>query len=120
MKITGHQGDVQFKELNSLPTGLKKIENQPIAYGEISGHVHILTGEVEMYQHEDMMYAVIGEEGALLQHVLEVNIKKTTMKLKEKLTVADHGIIELNKGIYQFGIQKRYNPFSKVFERVID
>lgn len=116
--IQGHQGDVQFKAV-SLPRGAKKIENTPLAYGETSGHCHALTGDVEMYEHKGIHYAVVGTDGAFLQHVHET-MYKANLKTNSALPVADHQPIRLEAGTYAFGIHKRYNPFSRVWERVID
>ena len=41
--ISGHHGDVQFKQVSGLPANAIKVNNKPLAYGEISGHVHIMT-----------------------------------------------------------------------------
>jgi hypothetical protein len=116
---TFHQGDVQGRKIQVLPEGAKIIKNTPLAYGEHSGHVHQITGEVELYEYDGKFIAVIGSDGAFLQHVHE-----TTVAGKEKfnapLPKADHHPVHLPAGIYEFGIHKRYNPFSKVFERVID
>jgi hypothetical protein len=116
-----HQGDVQGTSIKKIPDGAKKVENTPIAYGEISGHVHILTGEVEMYEDTNFRYAnVKGKKGARLQHVAEVLINPKNMVSTEELQIADHKPILLPPGFYKFGIQKKYNPFSKVFEKVVD
>lgn len=119
--IKGHQGDVQFKMIESLPKNVKKVENTPLAYGEISGHIHILTGDVQMLESEGKRFAIVGEGKARLQHILEGNLKSAScmMEVKE-LPVADHKSILLSPGTYEFGIQKQFNPYEKVFERVQD
>jgi hypothetical protein len=119
--IKGMQGDVQFKMINKLPENVKKINNAPLAYGEISGHIHVLTGDVEIFGIGEKRYAKIGKKRARLQHILEGNLKDAScmMEVKE-LPVADHKSILLPQGIYEFGIQKQYDPFEKIFKRVID
>lgn len=86
---TFHQGDVQGRKIQVLPEGAKIIKNTPLAYGEHSGHVHQITGEVELYEYDGKFIAVIGSDGAFLQHVHE-----TTVAGKEKfnapLPKADH------------------------------
>lgn len=118
--IKGHHGDVQFKMIKSLPDGAKKIENRPLAYGEVSGHVHILTGKVDLFEIEGKTFAVVGSDGARLQHVMENNLTPECMTEVKELPVADHKSILLPPGTYEFGIQKQFNPFEKTFEQVMD
>ena len=119
--IKGHHGDVQFKMIESLPINVKTITNSPLAYGEVSGHVHVLTGDVEMFETGDRRYAKVGKKQARLQHVLEGNLKDSSCMTEVKeLPIADHKSILLPPGVYEFGIQKQYDPFKKVFERVVD
>lgn len=119
--IKGHQGDVQFKMISKLPAEAKPIENTPLAYGEISGHVHILTGDVQLLEADNKRFAVVGKGQARLQHVLEGNLKGASCMTEVKeLPVADHKSILLPPGTYEFGIQKQYNPFDKIFEQVQD
>jgi hypothetical protein len=117
-KQQGHQGDVQFKSV-SLPKGAKKVEHKPLALGEHSGHLHAVTGDVELYEFEGRTFAKVGGDGAFLQHVHD-SIFKNRYGLKKPIEKADHKPIKLNPGVYEFGIHKKYNPFSKVWEKVID
>jgi hypothetical protein len=118
--MKGHQGDVMFKQITTLPTNAKHIENIPLAYGEISGHVHILTGDVELLESKGKRFAIVGKGKARLQHILEGNLKPFCMTEVKELPIADHKSILFPPGTYEIGIQKQYNPFEKVFERVID
>lgn len=117
--IKGHQGDVQFKELKSLPKEAVRINHKPIALGEHSGHQHILTGDVELFQYEGKILAAVGHDGATLQHVHESRFdgNYATKKVIEK---ADHKAIPLKEGVYEFFIQNAYNPYKKIMEKVID
>ena len=96
--IRGHAGDVQFKMIDKLPQNAIKVENKPLAYGEISGHVHILTGNVEMFEIEGKTFAIVGNDGARLQHVLEHNVKPELLTRTEEMPVADHKSILLPPG----------------------
>jgi len=114
-----HQGDVQAKT-TTLPKGAVKISNKPIALGEHSGHQHVVTGDVELYEFEGKVFAVIGSDGAILQHVHDSNFKESMYKTKKEIKKADHNPIDLPPGTYEFYIQNAYNPFKKIFEKVID
>lgn len=117
--IRGHQGDVQFKTIGTLPEGAKLINQKPIALGEHSGHEHIVTGDVQLFEFNGVTYAAVGSDGAMLQHVHEskFNGDYTTKKVIEK---ADHRPIPLEQGVYEFFIQGAYNPYLKLMEKVID
>lgn len=117
--IRGHQGDVQFKN-TSLPKGAIKITQRPLALGEHSGHQHVLTGDVSLYEFEGRTFAVVGSDGACLQHVHDSNFTPAMYAKKDKIAIADHKAIDLAPGTYEFTIQNAYNPFKKVFEKVQD
>ena len=90
-----------------------------IALGEHSGHQHIMTGDVQLFEMDGVIYAAVGSDGATLQHVHEsrFNGDYNTKKVIEK---ADHNPLKLDEGIYQFFIQGAYNPYKKLMEKVID
>lgn len=116
-----HGGDVQGKQIPFLPQDAVKISNQPIAFGETSGHCHILNGDVELFEFEGRKYAVVGNDGAFHSHVHESSLKEDTYKTQGNLTNADHTKeCWIKPGVYQLGIHKRYNPFQKVWDKVKD
>lgn len=117
--VKGHQGDVQFKTVE-LPKGAKIIKNRPIALGEHSGHMHVITGDVELYEFEGRVIAVVGNDGASLQHVHDSNFNESMYKSKKKIQQADHKEVDFAPGTYEFFIQNAFNPFKKIFEAVRD
>jgi hypothetical protein len=118
--IKGHQGDVQFKSINSIPAGAKRVANRPIAYGEHSGHQHVLTGDVELFEFQGRLIAAVGSDGARLQHCHESNFSAACWNSTKEVVVADHKSHLLPVGNYEFYIQNAYNPYSKLMEKVID
>lgn len=118
-KLKGHQGDVMIKQV-ALPKGAAKVANKPVAYGEHSGHQHVVTGDVELYEFEGRTFAVVGNDGASLQHVHESRFKTSMYGSKKHIEQADHKPVDLPPGTYELFIQNAYNPFKKVFEKVID
>lgn len=118
--IRFHQGDVQGFTVNKIPAGAKKIAHRPIAYGEHSGHQHCLTGDCELFEHEGKIYASVGSDGAVLQHVHESNFSVKDWTKTTPLKVADHNPVKLEEGVYEFFIQNAYNPYSKLMEKVLD
>ena len=114
------QGDVQGMNIAKLPINAIKIKNTPLALGEKSGHQHVLTGDVEMYEFEGNKFAIVGSDGCALQHVHISNIAELDLKSTRELKMADHKPHFLPEGIYAFHIQNSYNPYSKLMEKVLD
>lgn len=119
-KIKGHQGDVQFSTIDKIPATAVKVSNRPIAYGEHSGHQHVLTGDVEMFEFEGRLIAAVGGDGARLQHCHESNFTDRCWTTTEEITVADHASHLLPPGNYEFYIQNSFNPYKQIMEKVID
>ena len=115
-----HGGDVQMLE-TSVPTGAKKISHKPLALGEHHGHMHIATGDVEMFEDDKSnVYVVVGPKGALLQHVHESNFNGD-YSTSNVIAKADHKPVTLKPNTtYKMGIHKRYNPLAKHWENVRD
>lgn len=116
----GHQGDVQFRQISELPNAVKLISNRPIAYGEHSGHQHVLTGDVQMFEVEGRIVAQVGQGKARLQHIHESQLHEGCLELVREMQKADHDSHLLEPGVYEFHIQNAYNPYSKLMEKVID
>lgn len=118
--IRFHQGDVIGCSIASIPAKAKKITNKPIALGEHSGHMHVVTGDVEMFEIDGRIIAAVGSDGARLQHVHESNFTSKCWTSTEEIAIADHKSHFLPAGNYEFWIQNSYNPYTKLMEKVID
>lgn len=113
------QGDVQAMKVTTIPEWAKLIAKKAIALGEKSGHQHTITGDYDMYKDDKFMYIDVKDAGALLQHIHESNFGGfDSMEVKSR---ADHkiDILEPNT-IYKFGIHKKYNPYTKFWEKSRD
>ena len=117
-----HGGDVQGKQIVSLPKGAIKVQNQPIAFGETSGHCHILNGDVELFELNGRKYAVVGSDGAFHSHVHQSTITEDTYKINKNLSNADHTkeCWLVPNIIIDLGIHKRYHPYEKIWQKVTD
>lgn len=115
-----HNGDVQAIT-SPIPKNAKKISNKPIALGEKSGHMHIVTGDVELFEDENGdVFAAVGSDGATLQHIHE-SVFNGNYSTKTIFPKADHKHIPLKPNTtYRMGIHKRYNPLAKHWESVKD
>jgi len=120
LKVTGqfnfHGGDVQGYSIAELPKGAKKItsiEGRIIARGESSGHSHILTGDVDMYELDGQVFAVVGKDGAFHQHYKEANIKEETFKANKNISDCDHTKeCRIEPGVYAIGLDRQYDPHA--------
>jgi hypothetical protein len=119
-KLKGHQGDVQFASIDKIPAKAVKVANKPLAYGEVSGHQHVLTGDVQLFEFEGRIIAAVGEDGARLQHVHESDFNDKLWTTTEEIKIADHASHLLPAGTYEFWIQNSYNPYSRLMEQVVD
>ena len=121
--LKGHQGDVQFRQIATIPSTAKQVKNQPVAYGEHSGHQHCLTGDVALFMAEDgTFFAAVGSDGATLQHIHESSIfnNEIAWNSTKELPIADHAPLHIPSGNYEIWIQNSYNPYSRLMEKVID
>jgi len=104
---TAQQGDVILTRIKSLPPGKRKVLKKNnngemvLAEGETTGHYHgILENKSELFTIDNVMY---------------MNLKKNAT-----LTHQEHAHIELEAGIWQVGIVKEYDYFSKMVRKVVD
>jgi hypothetical protein len=122
MKIlqqTGHQGDTQWYLVDSIPSNAKKIEKQFLAASEKSGNVHALSGNYDLYEVEDG-FVIEAHEDCMLNHTAKELLNENTWSKPVELAPRDHRSSVIKKGVYYVGIQRRFNPLSKMMERVKD
>lgn len=121
-KFFAHTGDVQIIE-SSLPANAKKIDRCPVAFGEKSGHLHVITGDYEMFEDEKTKdkYIKVGSGAAWSQHIHETIWKKANYDTMEQLQKADHKPARLLPGkTYRVGVHQSYDPYLKIKNKVID
>lgn len=101
------QGDVMLLPINTMPTNGTDAKTKILAYGETSGHRHELFGECDVVESDGAMY--VNAKGVLmLEHV------------KGDRTLADHNVIEVPQGLYRVVIQREYDPYERIVNRVQD
>lgn len=123
-KQLAHGGDVQFYTVDKLPAGAKKItktEDKILARGETSGHCHIVTGDVELFELNGQVFAVVGGDGAYHQHYKEVNVKADTFKINRNISDCDHTKeCKLEPGVHAVGLDRQYDPHSGLWVKNTD
>lgn len=110
MKQAGH-GDLYVRQIAEIPAEVRRLmkstpEPVTLAYGEKTGHAHVLTSEkpIEYVRVDDMRaYAILSAAGVLVH---EPN-------------GADHGTRVLAPGAYEIDTEREYDP-TLYQQRVVD
>lgn len=102
-----------MKKLNL--SNAKKVKHNIIARGEVSGHSHIATGDVEVLEMDGEIYLDVKGEAAI-KHLLE---EAFTKEGKEVWT-GEHADIKLEPGTYKYVAQVEFDPYDDVIRRVND
>jgi hypothetical protein len=93
----------------------KKIKNNIVARGEVSGHSHIATGDVDVYEVDgEIILDVHGE--AAIKHLLEDAFVNTG----KEVWTGEHTDIKLKPGTYKYVPQVEFDPYDEVIRRVQD
>ncbi len=100
-------GDVLVQKIKELPEGFssyKKCDDNAVAYGEATGHVHLLDeGVVDVRQ----------DPSNMMNRFIEI---AETAVLKHQ----EHKQVTLPPGIYKSWPQEEYDPFTKKLRQVAD
>jgi len=120
LKQVGHQGDTQWFAIDAVPENAKLCKKQFIAASEKSGNVHALSGNYDMYEYEDGFVIDVKDDCAMLNHTAISELNEKTWNNPQVLPPRDHRSSEIKKGVYFVGIQRRFNPLSKLMEKVKD
>lgn len=100
MRLYRH-GDLLIKEVNSIPIGAKKKQDNVLAYGEVTGHKHLLKAKQQV--------------------VLDVN-GQTYIELEKptELVHEEHKTLVIDAGLYSVIHEREFNPFEEVIRQVMD
>lgn len=82
------QGDVLIKQIDQIPTGLKKQKGNVLVYGESTGHSHRLVDGSVMRDDQNNMYLVLKKDSQIVHE--------------------EHDAIDLPKGYYAVIRQREY------------
>ncbi|MBI5847174.1 MAG: hypothetical protein HZB31_04370 [Nitrospirae bacterium] len=98
------QGDVIIRSIKEIPAYAKRVVRQRrgfiLAEGEATGHAHVIEEEIEMYEMNGILY----------------------LKADRPVTVKheEHKPVSLDKGVYEIGIVREYDPFEEEVRKVAD
>ena len=91
------QGDVLLRPVAALPPGLKPLESRTLAYGEQTGHAHVVI-DGDVFVGEDGKLYVEARHGSQLRHQ------------DQSGAVAEHLSLTLEPGIYEVRTEEDYSP----------
>jgi hypothetical protein len=86
------QGDVPILRLAALPAGAVQTQRRIVAYGEVTGHHHEITGQVECYECE------VSLAGQLFKG-LAVVVADVPARIEHN-SGGEHAAIEMTPGVY--------------------
>lgn len=107
--------------------------NRIIAKGEGSNHSHVMIGDCKVSRNKEGEILIkVGDEGAVLKHILESNWlqgeEKHTNEHEEisligfpkQIRQGDVMLELVSKDTYQYIPQMEYHPYNKMIVKVID
>lgn len=92
-------GDLLIKEVKKIPK-LPKLKTNILAFGEVTGHHHSLSGKSQVFGEGQPQYLIVEQEAELVHQ--------------------EHKPILIGKGAYQIIREREYNPFEKEIRQVQD
>jgi len=109
------QGDIFLKKIDKLSAGIKLIETNVLALGEITGHKHKLVAEkntdFRVYQNEDGLIYLEVLNPIMLYHGTEAHIEQQLRGLELDLEKLDlHEQHKILPGAYEVPTERDYTP----------
>jgi hypothetical protein len=93
------QGDVLIVRIDTMPEGIEPVPRDNgrviLAYGEVTGHVHAVEGDVALFAPAD---------------VAELEERFLRVEREARLVHEEHEAITLPPGIYSVRRQREYTP----------
>lgn len=103
MKTFRRHGDLNFDLIKKIPKEAKETKDMVLAYGEHTGHCHLLTpikGKLKVFNIPSGKVIDVEEEA--------------------EVTHQEHKPIRFTRGKYRMWYEQEYDPFQKEIERVQD
>lgn len=95
-------GDLCIKSIKALPKGLKKLNHNILAEGEVTGHTHkLISGNYNLYENEK-------------------GTKYFTAKNFVKINHQEHGIKEIADDYYIVEREREFDPFEEIIRKTQD
>lgn len=113
MTFQTFQGDVDIREIKSIPKSAKLLDTKTVMYGEQTGHHHTFNGQVLVYAPTENDTIPVRDETVLVQKYVKVT--KDT-----KLIHQEHKTQVIPKGTYAILQEREWDVLENQIMRVID
>lgn len=122
-------GDISFHPVEKLPRQIKTSETKPsyiVAYGEATGHHHELnpsklTGLVRKdFEKEFADIDYKADQVKVTIHTCDDGRRFVELERQTKLDHPDHGLLVLDRGIYEIREEQTFDYFENSIKKVID
>ena len=91
-------------------------EKRILARGEVSGHCHVITGDVLIKEEKGSIILEVGKEGAILKHLLET----PWVEEGKEVWTEEHTDINIKEGIYDYVPQINFDPLTQRIKNALD
>lgn len=91
-------------------------EKRILARGEVSGHCHVIVGDVIIREEKGTTVVEVGKEGAVLKHLLET----PWVEEEKEVWTEEHTDIHIKEGIYDYIPQINFDPLEQRIKQVLD
>lgn len=107
------QGDVDIREIKSVPKSAKLLDTKTVMYGEQTGHHHTFNGQVLVYEPTKNDTISVRNEMVLIQKY--VNVLQDT-----EIVHQEHATQVIPKGTYAVLQEREWDILENQIKRVMD
>jgi len=113
MTFKTFQGDVDIREIKSIPNSAKLLDTKTVMYGEQSGHHHTFNGQVLVYEPTESDTIPVRDESISIQKY--VNVLQDTEIIHQ-----EHATQVIPKGTYAILQEREWDVLENQIKRVMD
>lgn len=114
MEYMTFQGDVDIREIKSIPKSAKLLDTKTIMYGEKTGHHHTFQGQVLVYEPTEQETMTV-RDGEQIQIQKYVHVQQ-----ESKIIHQEHAEQAIPPGMYAILQEREFDPLQQQIRRVID
>lgn len=112
-KFLTFQGDVDIREIKSIPKSAKLLDTKTVMYGEKTGHHHTFNGQVLVYEPTEQETIQVRDEQVQIERYVQVLEDAT-------LTHQEHAKQVIPKGNYAILQEREWDVLENQIRRVVD
>jgi len=123
MQLPYRHGDISFHPRATIPTRAKRSNHRSyiVAYGEATGHHHELGFKTE---HGALVGNLPADENTSTPHVTihtcDDGRRFVELDYRTGLDHPEHGLLTLEKGVYEILEERERDPFENALRKIID